>query len=178
MSICTGRGNDGDTDLLFGKRLPKSDERFVVGGSLDELNAHIGVVRSQGVIKEVESILNNVQQNLVSIMGEVATLTEDLEKYAEKGYSKITDEDLIKVKEIIRSAESGEGAICFKGWARPGEKGVAAAAYLDVCRTVCRRAEREFWKWDINEVYTTHKRYLNHLSDLFWILARESEKEV
>lgn len=177
MSICTGRGMDGETDLLFGKRIFKSDDRVAVGGTLDELNAHVGVVRASGVSVAVSEILNKVQANLVSIMGEVATLSEDLELYAEKGYSRIEESDREFVLELIRSAESGEDPIRFRGWARPGESGVLAGAYLDVCRTVCRRAERQMWKWDAEDTYRLHKQYLNNLSDLFWLLARESEKE-
>ena len=177
MSICTGRGKDGTTDLLFGKKVFKGDDRVEAGGTLDELNAHIGVVRADAIPESVKDVLKQVQEHLIAIMGEVATETEDLATYAEKGYSKISEEDRQWVVDTLQAGENGEGAIKFKGWARPGAGSVQAAAFLDVCRTVCRRAERQLWAWDEENTYLLHKRYLNNLSDLFWILARESEKE-
>ena len=166
------------TDLLFGKRVSKADPRVAVCGAVDELSAQIGVVRSTGASEDVIEILDKVQQNLVALMGEIATEEEDLPKYVEKGYSKLSEEDRLWLIELIHQAESGEHPVRFRGWARAGKSGILAAAFLDVCRTVCRRAEREFWAWDEKDVYLLHKQYLNQLSDLFWVLAREGEKEV
>jgi len=176
MSICTGRGKDGDTDLLFGKRISKADSRIGLGGSLDELNAQIGVVRC--LIPEGSAIatLDKVQQNLVAIMGEVATLPEDLSEYKSKGYSRLEDSDKEWLVEQITAIESGENSPRFRGWVRPGESDVMAGAFLDVCRTLSRRVEHLFWSWDTENHYLLHKRYLNNLSDLFWLLAREIEK--
>ena len=177
MSICTGRGQDGMTDLLFGKQVRKSDQRIAVCGNIDELNAHVGLVRSAGASDAVIEILDRVQQNLVALMGEVATQAEDLPKYKEQGYSRLSEEDREWVLGLIKEAESGDNPVRFRGWARPGKAGVLAASFLDVCRTICRRSEREFWAWDEQDTYLLHKRYLNQLSDLFWLLAREAEKE-
>jgi cob(I)alamin adenosyltransferase len=180
MSICTGRGNDGFTGLLFGRWTEKEDLRVEVCGSIDELNSHIGVVRKAGAIAEVIAVLDKVQQHLVAVMGEVARLQEDHEKYVEKGYSRISEDDRSWLLSQITQIETGddEKAIVFRGWARPGEKGSLGVAFLDVCRTVCRRAEREFWRWDKENHYLLHKRYLNHLSDFFWVLARQAEKDL
>jgi len=178
MSICTGRGNDGETDLLFGKRIPKAAPRMEVLGSIDELNAALGVARTSGVREGIVEIIDRIQKNLVALMGEIATETEDLAKYAEKGYSMLEQEDRDWVLGLIKDAESGENPVRFRGWARPGEAGGQAAAFVDVCRTICRRAERQLWGWDADNVYTLHKRYLNNLSDLLWVLAREGEKEI
>lgn len=176
MSICTGRGSDGETDLLFGKKVSKSDQRVEVGGSIDELNAWVGVVRAGDVPLAIKDILEKIQAHLVAIMGEIATEAEDLGKYASKGYSRISDDDREWLVSQIKQAESGENPVKFRGWAVPGAAGNQQAAFLDVCRTVCRRAERQCWQWDVDNVYLLHKRYLNNLSDLFWVLAREGEK--
>jgi len=178
MSICTGRGKDGETDLLFGKRISKSDERIHVIGDIDELNAWLGVARAGDVSEDVIGIINDIQKDLVSIMGELATEAEDLPKYEEKGYSKINEASRERVRELIVQAESGDHPVKFRGWARPGKTGVQQAAMLDVCRTICRRAERNLWTWDSHNTYLLHKRYLNNLSDLLWVLAREGEREV
>lgn len=174
MSICTGRGKDGKTDLLFGKRIAKADARVEVGGAIDELNAWIGVVRSGAVPEEVKELLAKIQQHLIAIMGEIATLEEDLSKYAGKGYSRLTEEDQEWIYGCIKNTESGKN-IKFRGWAVPGAEGSQSAAFLDVCRTTCRRAERLCWQWDEKNTYLLHKRYLNNLSDLFWVLARQGE---
>ena len=178
MSICTGRGQDGMTDLLFSKRIPKADPRIGVCGAIDELNTHIGLVRSSGAGDEVRDILDTIQSQLVALMGEVATEKEDLPKYKDKGYSVLSEKNRLWLIELIHAAESGENPTRFRGWARPGKTGVLAVAFLDVCRTICRRAEHLFWAWDQPNDYVLHKQYLNQLSDLFWVLARESEKEV
>lgn len=177
MSITTGRGMEGNTDLLFGKKVSKSDDRVAIGGTLDELNAHIGVVRASEVSEVVDLLLNTVQSHLVAIMGELATLPEDRALYDEKGYSTLSKDNLEWVRGVIKDAESGEQGIKFRGWAIPGKKGIIGAAYLDVCRTITRRAEREMWKWDEKGEYIRHKQYLNLLSDFFWVIAREAEKE-
>ena len=154
MSICTGRGKDGVTDLLFGKRLDKADQRFEVMGSLDELNAHIGVVRCGNVSESIKEILSKLQGLLVSLMGELATLPENQDQYDEKGYSRLTEEDRQWVLALIKEGESGENPIKFRGWAMPGAAGQQDAAHMDVCRTICRRAERQFWKWDTEAQHT------------------------
>ena len=156
MSITTGRGEDGDTDLLFGRRIAKGDRRIEVGGSIDELNAFIGLVRAGGATQPVVEILNTIQKNLVAIMGEVARLQEDAEHYLAKGYSRITAADKDWLVSEIKQIESGERKIEFRGWARPGAAGVMGAAYLDVCRAVCRRSERLFWLWDVEKNYQLH----------------------
>lgn len=174
MSITTGRGKDGQTDLLFGRRIEKHDLRIEVCGSIDELNAYIGVVRASGISEEAIALLDAIQKHLVAMMGEVARLHEDAVKYDEKGYSKITAKESEWLNVQIKEIESG--GVTFRGWARPGEAIVQAGAFLDVCRTICRRAERQFWNWDREDHYLIHKRYLNNLSDLLWLLARDAEK--
>ena len=89
MSVITKRGDDGQTDLMFGKRSSKTAPRIETYGTVDELNAVLGVVRHSGISTATTDILDGVQQRLVGLMGELATLEEDLPKYDEKGYARI-----------------------------------------------------------------------------------------
>ena len=61
MSIITGRGDDGETDLLFGRRISKTSQRIEVLGTVDELNAALGLARAAGATEEVEAIIDRVQ---------------------------------------------------------------------------------------------------------------------
>lgn len=89
MSVITKRGDDGETDLMFGRRSPKTAPRIETYGTVDELNSLIGVVRHSGVNPRTVVVLDGVQARLVGAMGELATLEEDLPKYDAKGLSLI-----------------------------------------------------------------------------------------
>lgn len=141
MSVITKRGDDGETDLMFGRRSPKTAPRIETYGTVDELNSLIGVVRHSGVNPRTVVVLDGVQARLVGAMGELATLEEDLPKYDAKGYARITAEDVAWLEEQAHILEK-ECDIRFKGWARPGKEGSLGSAYLDLARSVCRRAER------------------------------------
>lgn len=173
MSICTKRGDAGQTDLLFGKRVPKTHARVEACGAADELNAVLGIVRSSAVSEEMRQWVDEVQKRLVGLMGVVATHEEDHEKYAKAGYTGIEPEDVAWLEALINEAETEKG-IRFKGWARPGEAGAIAAAYLDLARTVCRRTERTLWAVD-DDYLTTARHFLNRLSDSLWLVARDRE---
>lgn len=175
MSICTKRGDEGQTDLLFGKRVPKTHERVEACGAVDELNAVFGIVRNSNVAEAMQQWVDGVQKRLVGLMGVVATHEDDHEKYAKAGYSGIEPEDVAWLESLISEAETEKG-ITFKGWARPGEAGAMAGAYLDLARTICRRAERTLWVID-DDYLRTARLFLNRLSDSLWLVARDREGE-
>lgn len=173
MSIITRRGDDGQTDLLFGRRILKSSPRLEAYGTVDELNAVLGVVRCQAIDERTMASICGVQGRLVGMMGELATLEEDLGKYDDKGYVRITETDVEWIEAQAHGLEQ-ECDIRFKGWATPGQDGPVSAAHLDVARTVCRRAERRVATLrelgDLSNLNTA--LFLNRLSDLLWVLAR------
>lgn len=172
MSIITGRGDSGETDLLFGKRATKTGSRVEALGAVDELNAALGLARASGLAEEVEAVVDRVQEKLVGLMGQLACLPEDSVRYDEKGYAKVLDED---VRWIESTAQEYEGrGIRFTGWARPGVEHSLARAGLDVARGVARRAERRVWQLheEGESVPEPVRLYFNRLSDLLWILAR------
>ena len=172
MSICTKRGDDGVTDLMFGRRLSKTDARVEACGAVDELNAVLGIVRNAEVSDAMENWVDEVQQRLVGLMGVIATHEEDHGKYAEKGYTGLEMSDVEWLEETIAEAESEKG-IRFRGWARPGKEGKLASAYLDLARTVCRRAERGCWGVE-DDALVASRLFLNRLSDCLWLVAREA----
>ena len=118
-------------------------------------------------------MLDGVQARLVGAMGELATMEEDLPKYDAKGYARITAEDVAWLEEQAHLLEK-ECDIRFKGWARPGKEGSLGSAYLDLARSVCRRAERRVVALRLDHALSNVNTalFLNRLSDLCWVLAR------
>ena len=114
-----------------------------------------------------------MQADLVVLMGELATHPDDLGRYVDSGFKRVSAEMVEwiggEVERIERDFE-----MTFKGWAMPGDAGIASAAFLDLARTICRRAEREIVAigGDCGEII----RYLNRLSDLLWLEARLESK--
>ncbi len=172
MSIITGRGDSGDTDLLFGKRIAKTSLRIEALGNVDELNAALGLARAVDENAETVAVIDGIQSRLVGLMGQLATLPEDAAHYLEKNYAVITAEDLAWVVAVAHAYEAK--GVKFTGWARPGAVGSHARAGLDYARTVARRAERSVLiLHESGEVVPEVVRlFFNRLSDLLWILAR------
>jgi cob(I)alamin adenosyltransferase len=158
---------------MFGKRSSKTAPRIEAYGTVDELNSVLGVVRHSGISDKTIAFLDGVQQRLVGLMGELATLEEDLPKYDEKGYARITPDDVNWIETSSKNLES-ECDIRFKGWVRPGKEGNSGSAHLDWARSVCRRAERRTVKLrEIGDLSNENSAlFLNRLSDTLWILAR------
>lgn len=172
MSIITKRGDEGETDLMFGKRISKTSLRIETLGAIDELNAALGLARAaDGEGRQVE-VLDRVQNLLFGLMGQLACLPEDQAKYEEKGYAKVTEADLDWLVEVALERE--KAGVKFTHWAVPGAEGSMARAHLDYARTISRRAERCALKLHEGgeSVPEVVRLFLNRLSDLLWILAR------
>ena len=173
MSIVTKTGDLGTTVLMYGRRVSKCHPRVETYGTVDELNAAIGVARAAAKSDFVRDHLLTIQKDLVVLMGELATAVEDLPRFVKEGYSLVTPGMTGGLERLIKDIEAAKGY--FKGWATPGSNVPSAA--LDVARTVCRRAERltcllqEDTQLQNAEIIV----YLNRLSDLLWLLARWSE---
>ena len=174
MSISTGTGDDGTTGLMYNRRVSKSDFRVEAYGTVDELNAHLGVARASVSSKGTAARLLDIQKNLVVLMGELAVKGEDREKYRLSSHPKMQESMLEPLEAAIREIEAA--SVKFEGWATPG--GTLAAGHLDVARTVCRRAERavvRLGEAEAVEMSSLIIRYLNRLADLLWLLARVEE---
>ncbi|MEI7911796.1 MAG: cob(I)yrinic acid a,c-diamide adenosyltransferase [Verrucomicrobiota bacterium] len=174
MSIITGRGDLGDTDLLFGKRIAKTSLRVAALGSVDEVNAALGLARAAGGDAEVIALIDAVQERLIGLMGQLACLPEDLGRYK---YVALTPEDVNWVETEARQFEAR--GVKFSGWARPGAEGSLARAGLDFARSMARRAERSVLALHESgeEVPETVRLFFNRLSDLLWILARVETRD-
>jgi cob(I)alamin adenosyltransferase len=172
MSIITKRGDNGETDLMFGKRIAKTSARIAALGSIDELNAALGLARAADSEGRHMAVIDRVQNLLFGLMGQLACLPEDLEAYHEKGYAAIKEADLEWLTDTAKETEAK--GVRFTHWAVPGAEGSMARAHLDYARTVSRRAERHLLLLHEGggEVPETVRLFLNRLSDMLWILAR------
>ena len=136
MSIITRTGDQGNTCLMYKRKVSKCHPRVEAYGAVDELNAAVGLARATARHEFVRENLLPIQQDLVVLMGELATAVEDLPRYAKDGYPLVTAEMRGGPERLIGKIESVRAS--FKGWATPG--GNLSSASLDVARTVCRRS--------------------------------------
>jgi cob(I)alamin adenosyltransferase len=174
MSIATKTGDEGMTGLMFNRRISKTDGRIEAYGTVDELNAALGLVRASSRKDFVGQNILAIQKDLVAVMGELATLPADMARYREKGYATFSENMTERLDKLIQEIEAQK--ITYEGWATPGAN--LSSATLDVARTVCRRAERQIWglaeKGQLENPLISV--FLNRLSDLLWLFARWTEQ--
>jgi cob(I)alamin adenosyltransferase len=158
---------------MFNRRVSKCDTRVEACGSVDELNAALGMARALAQDAHTKEGLAAIQRDLISLMGELATTLEDFKKYVQSGYPAVSAALTARLDEWIKQLEAGQPE--FHGWAIPGENTCSAA--LDWARTVCRRAERRVCALQEASQLQNPETiiYLNRLSDLLWLLARKAE---
>ena len=170
MSIATKTGDDGTTALIYGRRIPKTHSRVEAYGTVDELNAALGVARASATHDFVRNNLLVIQKDLIVLMGELCVQAEDLPRYVKDGHLLVTPAMTATLDVLVGEIE--EQNVSSKGWATPGATPPGAA--LDLARTICRRAERrvcalmEAGMLKNAEIVI----YLNRLSDLLWLFAR------
>ena len=165
--IYTRTGDDGTTGLIGGKRLPKDAPRIEAYGSVDELNALIGVVRSYDLPDRVDSVLRDIQDELFTVGADLALPDQaDRERRGVPGPAQATVEALEKAIDEFEALNKP-----LRQFILPG--GTRAGALLHLTRTVARRAERSCVALARSEsVDPLILRYLNRLSDLCFVLAR------
>jgi len=171
-SITTRRGDDGTTSLLYGQRVAKDHPQIEAVGACDELNVELGAVRLLAPTGEQAGLLN-AQRALVALMGEVACAESDAARYAASNFTKLGDADLALLDAGVVALE-GRG-LKFDGWATPGATPLAAAC--DRARVTARRAERRLAALPAHGrlVRPVVGQWLNRLSDLLWLMARQAE---
>lgn len=178
MSIATRTGDDGTTGLLYGQRVPKDHPQIEAVGAFDELNAAIGAVRphlaATASDDQLSGLLLTIQQNLIAFMGEVVCAESDVARHAASKFKKIEAADIQRVDAAVADLESR--GLKFDGWATPGANSRAAA--FDVARAAARRAERRLAGLPAHgrSVRPELRQYINRVSDLLWLLAREAEQ--
>src|SRR5436853_4027007 len=171
MSIVTKTGDKGETSLMYGRRLTKADPRVDAYGCIDELNAALGLARSICSDKFVSELIFAVQKDLIVVMGELATASQDRQRYIKDGFKLTSGEMVDRVTAVIVDLEKDK-SLYPRDWVIPGANAVSAA--LDFARVTCRRAERLVAT--LKDPNLQILRYLNRLSDLCWILGRAKER--
>lgn len=172
MKIYTKTGDKGDTGLIDGSRISKSDLRVIAYGVVDEANSHIGLIISNfeknSIFDDVKKILLNVQQDLFVLGAELANPNT------------LKDDNMLVKREMISTIEKyidnfDSELAPISNFILPG--GSIESSLLHICRTVVRRAETSAValakEQIINQEILT---YLNRISDLFFVLARVTNK--
>ena len=167
MKIYTKTGDKGETGLFGGERVSKNSLRIDAYGTIDELNAFIGLVVIEVTDTSIKNILLKIQNQLFTVGADLSTPETDKNK---KFKIERTPEDFhLNFEKIIDEYDSKLDEL--KNFILPG--GSKGAALLHICRTITRRAERAVVALD-NTVKIGNNiiMFLNRLSDLFFVLAR------
>lgn len=163
----TKTGDKGMTSLIGGTRVAKYDDRVEAYGTVDELSAVMGVLSDlEGVPEEIRASLGEIQNKLFTLESHFAL---DRGSEVSKMIPSLTEEDVAFLEGHID--KMNEELPLLRSFVIPG--GNLRASVSHVCRTVCRRAERQGWRLASHEeVDELDLRYLNRLSDYFFVLSR------
>lgn len=170
MTLYTRTGDGGETRLLDGSRVPKSDPRVDAYGTVDELNAWVGFARATGLDPELADLLVEVQRHLFAIGADLADPQRKVAGRTEK--TTIQAAHVRRLEEWIDRLEAELPPL--KRFVLPG--GSLAGGALHLARTVCRRAERRIVALGPGAVDPTLLAYINRLSDLLFALARAANR--
>ena len=161
--IYTRLGDGGETHLGDMSRVPKTHPRIEAYGTVDELNAQLGVVLAAGALPErYDGWLRRVQNDLFDVGADISVPHE-----GDRSRLRVAPEQTAWLEAACD--EVNDELPKLRSFVLPS--GTPAAAQLHVCRTVCRRAERRVLACG-EEVNAECVRYLNRLSDLLFILSR------
>jgi cob(I)alamin adenosyltransferase len=172
MKTFNKRGDRGETSLLLGSRVPKSDPHCEAYGTIDEAVAALGLARALSPKEQTRNILLGVQKDLFVVAGELATPPEGRERMAEK-YPVITGKDVQKLEDLINELESAVSIP--KQFVIPGYNSSSAAIHL--ARAIVRRAERRAVSLHQGGQVPNEDilKYLNRLADLLFTLSLYEE---
>ncbi len=175
--VYTRTGDNGETALVGGKRVAKDALRIEAYGTVDELNAILGLARvfnadatARAARVRIDDILKRLQNELFDLGSELATPPEA----AYEGMFRVAEADVTALEELIDECQKDLEPL--NSFVLPG--GGKVGAFLHQARTVCRRAERIVLRLTREEeVGTWPLRYLNRLSDLLFVLSRWAAKQ-
>jgi cob(I)alamin adenosyltransferase len=170
--IYTRVGDGGETALFGGGRVRKDDNRVEALGSVDELNAALGVVRMEllrgGVQTGFDGLLSRIQHRLFDLGAELATPGQ-----RSHGTCRIHDRHVAELEAEIDRYDAGLEPL--RAFILPG--GGPAAAQLHLARCICRRAERRLVALAATEpIRGEMVAFVNRLSDLLFVLARAANR--
>ena len=176
--VYTRTGDKGETALVGGKRVPKDSPRIDAYGTIDELNSIVGLARvfneeklnAGDAHRFLDLALRQIQDELFDLGSELATPGD----FSYDGMYRVSEREVKKLEELIDECQKELGPL--KSFVLPG--GGKIGAYLHQCRTVCRRAEREILRLSRAEPLSEWPlKYVNRLSDLFFVLSRWISKK-
>ncbi len=175
FKIYTKTGDKGETSLYGGTRVSKAAARVESYGTLDELNAFIGLAKAEISDEKVLSQLQKIQFDLFTVGSEAATPTDKM--LLANGKNRldlmISEKEITELELWMDDFDAELEPLRF--FILPS--GGKAAATVHVCRTVCRRAERSMvFLRETEEVRPELIKYLNRLSDYLFVLARYISK--
>lgn len=175
--VYTRTGDRGETGLVGGARVPKDSPRIVAYGTLDELNAAVGLARvfnaerlaSGGPVREhhawLDDVLRKIQNQIFDLGSELATPPAA----AYEGMFRVGEAEVTELEQLMDRCQQDLAPL--KSFVLPG--GGRIQGFLHQARTVCRRAEREVLALSRAEpIGEWPLRYVNRLSDLFFVLGR------
>lgn len=165
MKIYTKTGDAGETSLLGGRRVRKSDPRVAAYGDVDELNAQLGVARASGADTETDAALLQLQRDLFALGAQLADPGEKIASHVSKAV--LRDSDVARLEALIDVLEAALPPL--RHFILAG--GSTCGAALHVARAICRRAERGIAALE-PAVDPVLLKYINRLSDLLFVLAR------
>jgi len=164
----TGKGDDGKTSTLSGSRILKCDCLVEANGVIDELQSCIGLSRSFIENKRIGNVLKDIQNDLF-IIGALITAESENKHDLEFGPDSISKLE-VWIEEFSKDLEP------LRNFILPG--GSKSSAFMHLCRSICRRAERVIVNFSKDNDIDSHiVPYFNRLSSLFFVLARHAAKE-
>jgi cob(I)alamin adenosyltransferase len=176
--VYTRTGDKGQTALVGGKRVAKDSPRIESYGTIDELNSIVGLARAFNADKLGEGEAHRyLDQVLAKIQDELFDLGSELATPADAGYAGMYRVGAAEVKRLEETIDRCQKDLApLKSFILPG--GGRVGAFLHQCRTVCRRAERDLLRLSRKEELSEWPiKYVNRLSDLFFVLARWIAKQ-
>lgn len=178
--VYTRAGDKGTTRLVGGQEVPKDHPRIAAYGTVDELNAIVGIVRVQNrgsgaavdAITRIDGMLHTIQNDLFNVGSDLATRPED----RWEGMYLVGGVEVTRLEHWIDTLNADLGPLTE--FILPG--GGPVGAFLHQARTVCRRAERELVHLMREEPGTGEgpMRYVNRLSDYFFVLGRWAARQL
>ena len=171
--LYTRTGDAGTTSLIGGKRVSKCDQRIEAYGSIDELNSFLGCLHVKTDAAEDKRFIFDIQNKLFVLGGYLATPREQKNAVP----CRITEKHVEQMEKEIDKIDAKLpklNAFCIPG-------GSEASTLAHICRTVCRRAEREILRLNsIEQVDEQAVKYINRLSDYLFALSRKllSDKQI
>jgi len=169
MKIYTKTGDKGKTSLFSGGRVNKSDLRIKAYGTTDELNSFIGMLRAYKIKESHKKTLLQIQNKLYNLGSIIAVKEKTSFKIPELKQEdiKLLEKEIDKLNKTLP---------ILKDFIIPG--GNTQTSQCHICRSICRRAERELVELAINEnIDNLLIKYLNRLSDYLFVLSRAISKE-